>query len=605
MSNVKQFKEGTKLYAVVSNEDLHNNMLFFLNPGPAIIWSLISNTLTYPKKNATILEQILGYKKSETLNLFFNNNIKLIEVSLPQNTYIAIQVYDEEIYQNPQVIFNGSVGLFNQTVISPLFEKDFTAYDDNKISINDTFNNLLNVLSDKATKKETRTLIRFANSNTFRKDFIFKIKWDVIWQIFIILRSQNQSVEYMSKYVTENISSFINLQDVEKYVYKPLHLKTYTPPRLHPKLKFVNCFSEMKGFSNQGNSCFMDSALLAMFMFKTSPFYDNLIVKEFQRPNYGPKGKGIICFNVPFEINGVPINQQQINNLINFDFEKRSLIQKLLRMDYKQIIRGERIMCTTLRIELGRNCRGGGDDFSNQPADPSEMYRRLCNTLEYNPISYNTTTLVSKPDRDLLPDQNTVRVLSKYDQNSPTLPTLSINDQLMKRISWPSSWNETWSEIESELTNPEFKGQGYKYKRNTIYITNADCIVVEINRNMFDEQQPWMPIPGVNNRRLKVDTIMYIESLNETYHLMSVVYPPLFGHFSALLRCDEGWFHYDDSPGRTSFISEHPIEYNEAIKIIEEKGVLLFYYKIPDIDLTQYSQQRIEEVTSYLNKLEL
>jgi len=51
--------------------------------------------------------------------------------------------------------------------------------------------------------------------------------------------------------------------------------------RLPSKLKAsFPLYPAVRGFHNPKNSCFMDSALVGMFAFEGSPFYDNLVTKD-------------------------------------------------------------------------------------------------------------------------------------------------------------------------------------------------------------------------------------------------------------------------------------------------------------------------------------
>jgi len=605
MSKVQEFKAGTKLYSVVSTIDMHQNTMFFLQPGNAIIWSLISNPLTHPKKEVNILDQLLGYVKGQKVDIFFNGSVKLMEASFGVDTKVLFQFVEEETFLDLRVIQANSVALFNHTVISPLFEEKFVVVgSDGKISTSSSFDNLINVLAKVGNQRISKPVIRFANFASVNREALFDVNWEIVWQVFIILMNQGNTIDEMSNMINGSIGSYINLQSRQQYVPPSYgEFQFSPPPKLPPKIEFENCHPEMRGFENQGSSCFMDSTLLAMFMFKTSPFHTNLIVKDFQRPKYGSFGEGTLCFQIPRLVNEVPITQKQINSLIEYDFKKRTEIQELLRLDYKLLTQGKRHMCTTLRIELGRNCRGGGDDFSEQPADPAEMYRRLCNVLEYNPISYNQTTEVAKANETGLPNLMETRMIKFEKFHSPTLPALNVNDPLLEKVSWPSSWVEQWSALEIPLADPTMKE--FVYKKLSIDMVNADCIAVEINRAKFDPVQTWMPVAGVNNKRLQVNMVMFIGGLNEVYHLMGVVYPPFFGHYSALLRCDGGWYHYDDMPGRNSFISQHPLNLEDAREIIETKGVLLFYYKLPEISLTPTSERRIQQISKGMSGLQI
>jgi hypothetical protein len=435
--------------------------------------------------------------------------------------------------------------------------------------------------------------------------FDYTVNWENAWAFFIISKMQGFDVERMkTKFETllkerRTIDSLLTGGAVPGY---------------------DDCFDNIFGPRNPDySSCFMDSTLLAMFAFKNSPFYENMILKPFV---YDPQ-HGTICSD----------------NLAE-DIEIRRVIQKTLREDVQRLMGGERnFNCSLLRRYLGRLCTKNGlnEDLSEGIHDPAELYGRLTNALGYYPITYVETATRATDELG----SNAVSV------NSPELPqvflpSLSSGNPDLKRISWPQSWMGTFENVNS--------GNTLTFRRVSYQIRRSDCIVVHLNRrytygdvireeqkrvqarslpstaastvgnltgafdlmSLFGQSSSIVAPPSnlgvtqeieirpndprltdqrrLNPREIAVEQEFVVEGRGFT--LRSVVFSPNDGHYATYLKCGTRWFLYDDL-NTDLLISRRSVADDIVQEDIETRGVLFFYYP-PFPVVTQAEQQKIQ-----------
>jgi hypothetical protein len=323
------------------------------------------------------------------------------------------------------------------------------------------------------------------------------------------------------------------------------------------------CHDKVKGFRNtSGTSCFLDSVLRSMFHLKNSPFYDGLFKdKQFSYDK--------VCSDDPKK-----------------NEDRKREVQSLMQADIENVMeRGKTDACTKLRSLLGRICRQKGEqDMSKNMHDAVELYMRVMNVLEYNPIVY--TSRKSRSDAEegpFIPDEN----VTKY-----RAPRLGIAVRDSDRIRWPDSWVTTIENLEPITPFDRFI-------KEEISIVSADVMVVSIDRARFAPGGGWSSVQ-LSNKRIAVDRTLRVGvekgsveggseeeqeterregngTKERTYELMSAVYLPYAGHYQAILKCNGVWRVYNDVNVVKSYMINQ-IDDEKADEIIETKAVLLFYY---------------------------
>jgi hypothetical protein len=338
-------------------------------------------------------------------------------------------------------------------------------------------------------------------------------------------------------------------------------------------------YPAVRGFFNPKNSCFMDSALVGMFAFEGSPFYDNLVTKDLVY-----KGEELLCANDAAT-----------------DKSVRLRIQETLRTDVEQLIASKpRHICTNLRKLIGDTCRlkstqpgknlgkRVGTNMGEGIHDPGEFYTRLLGALNYQPMRYETYYEYQvgsewyRISRIIRADTGALRLVA--------------SDEVLRSVKWPQTWDGVESELEkivvdqevlaeleaegvSEQVLVELRRLGSKRdirRRERLSLRKADCFIVSIDRRDYSKAGE----TAVNTRRLEVDHEMKVTldgGEQKTFVLQAVVYPPGAGHYQCLLKSGTTWYDYNDL-STTKAVTAAKIGQAEAVKRINTRGVLLFYF---------------------------
>ena len=349
------------------------------------------------------------------------------------------------------------------------------------------------------------------------------------------LRERIQSGDLHPSQVSSKHAKLPVFGDVERAIR--VHL-----PELAALVEFgpkspLSCHAGVKGFINKAASCFLDSVLMALFAFKGSPFYANLI----EHPILGGDG---VCSEDPGKNAKILIS-----------------LQKELKKDVDHILEGGAKVCGMLRAVLGRDCRlKGEENLSVGTHDVSETYSRLMRAFAYNPIQVEFRR--SRTGQHASDPRTEIR-------DTIMLDPLRVSDPDLTRISWPGPWGPTKMQVENEEGSPDVVS-------SSMSILRADAIVVHLDRRKSLD----LPATVLNDRSVKVDETMLVKFKNGSqreYILSAVVYSPKDGHFAAYLKCGVNWLVYDDLNVGKPF-EENRAETKLVLKQINTRGVLFVYY---------------------------
>jgi hypothetical protein len=605
------------LYIVERKGQISARDKFFLDPGRAILWALLSikdiAPLSVREGNIQVFSTTTRSELATDFRFPLQNEFILVNYYAKEDIDYVVEYFSDDDFIEARDIGFQLVGLYRAVINTPLIAARYVQTIEVNRQLqpdwNPTYENLTRInrqatmmRPDQLPLIET-TMLRFANTNGLVHEFDYTVNWENAWAFFIISKMQGYDVEEMK-------DKFERLFK-ERRTIDSLLTGGAVPG-------YDDCFNNIFGFNNPTmSSCFMDSTLLAMFAFKNSPFYEHMIVKDFM---FDPQ-HGTICSDNPAE-----------------DIELRRVIQKTLREDVQRLMGGEKnFNCSLLRRYLGHLCTKNGlnEDLSVGIHDPAELYGRLTNALGYYPIVYIETATRATDEFG----SNPVSV------NSPELPqvflpSLSSGNPDLQRISWPQSWTGTFENVNS--------GNDLTFRRVSYQIRRSDCIVVHLNRrytygdilleeeqkrinnqglanltgafdlmSLFGQQSSTQQLPVnlgntmsntnvevyvrpndprltdqtlLNPRRIEVEQEFNVDGRG--FILRAVVFSPQNGHYATYLKCGTRWFLYDDL-NTNSLISRRPVADEIVQQTIETRGVLFFYYP-PFPPVTQAEQQKIQ-----------
>lgn len=564
--NYKVLKAGESLYALRPKSQSQNIDKAFQKSGQALLWGL----LTLPN-----IQPISGFDDADTSKTVpgkmhpeyrypNHDEFRLVKIEIKEDTkFLVSRVTDDDI---GIAISMGETLTIAEVDVgeSPIARVSLTEIEDDR----DAIQKVIELYSaadasgyEKIDTRMIRTGVIRAIGYIMEPVVSVGIDWEQVWVQFVKARMKGFSLE-------QTLAHF---------------QKILTGPEAHffiaamSKPGFEDCADSIKGLYNStGNSCFMDSTLMAMFAFKDSPFYENLLSKPF---------------------NGDPTGDLVCREDLEADTNLRRQIQDVLKEDVQKLLTGRNQNCSFLRKLLGRDCRKFDyeQDLSVGYQDPFELYTRLMSVLAYKPITY--TEINYRAD-----DQNDTNLdVTDRSNDHISLPTLYASNETMTSISWPESWNTGTYEYIQDLTERP-------YRKTEIAIERADCIVVNVSRILMGRPGGNLPEDlstlfdadstsesssesvsrdspkfdsnrdqtAVDGRFIRVETEFDIGGT--IYTLKSVVYSPTNGHYATLLRCGENWYTYDDLNVNT-YISENIIDTRRAMYLISTRGVILFYYK--------------------------
>lgn len=622
-------RAGSQLYIVERKGQISARDRFFLEPGRAILWGLLTIKDIAPisvrganiKTFSTTMKSIIA----DEFRFPMQNEFVLVNYVADEDIEYVKEYLSDEDFINAKDYGDQLTGLYRATTRTPLVAARYIQTLDFGGMLqpdwNPTYANMTGIISQAARMPADQlplietTMLRFSDTSGLNHSFDYSINWTNAWAFFIIGKMQGSDLNRLK----QRFESMLSSKETADSLLTGGAIPGYD-----------DCFDNMVGPKNLSSSCFMDATLLAMFAFKNSPFYENMIQKEFQYD----AAHGTIC-----------------SDNIAQDLEIRRLIQSTLREDINRLMGGERnFNCSLLRRYLGRLCTKGGlnEDLSVGQHDPAELYGRLTNALGYYPITYVETA--SRATDEI--GSNAI-VSTSIELPQVFLPSLSTGNPDLTEISWPTSWLGTYENVMS--------GDARTFRRVGYEIRRSDCIVVHLNRRytqgdilMMEAQEaaelappigsidsvttgvdlmslfglpssteksvPNVPTPMsslfdpnykfevrprrpdlqdqnlLNPRRLKVEQEFNVDGRG--FVLRAVVFSPFDGHYATYLKCGTRWFLYDDMNVQY-LISQKPVADAVVQDTIETRGVLFFYYP-PFPQVSQAQQQRIQQAVGSL-----
>lgn len=299
---------------------------------------------------------------------------------------------------------------------------------------------------------------------------------------------------------------------------------------------YLKCHKNVKGPSNPGDSCFFDSALICMFLFRESPFYKNMIEKDIDNFN------NLTC-----------------SSDSNIDRDIKIKIQQSLRQMYNaNMIQGSNKNCTDLRKLIGTECVKNEKDlkFGTGMHEPLEFYQRILDLFDYKPVTislyrYESDSPDSYSDYDLTSKQEMINWIGIGSVSNPFFNKIDINEEFSHKVA------------HNDIRNV--------YIHEVTEIHSADAVIYSIDRRNYERGDT-----SADTRRIGWESEVVLNG--KIFKLHGVVLTVTSGgHYIALVKCDNKWLLYNDLR-TTSVLETNVIEDRKAKEMISTQGVLFFYY---------------------------
>ena len=325
--------------------------------------------------------------------------------------------------------------------------------------------------------------------------------------------------------------------------------------------KQLDSVCDIKGLEWVGNSCYLDSTILALF-FVPSRFTDRILNTELQINNFKTM---FICGNNPQE-----------------DLKNRKLVQKELKRLVNHIRGDDQVkQCSNLR-QTFKNCPNIENYFDSETKDAGEflayilnIFQDITNTSHTKTMIYGTNSTVKNPSIEKLFHTRTIE-----DRNSSVIQHISSDELVELQQSGKKKEIKEFIQTKEDnypnfldnenLYKPYNGGKAYKRRIQVNSIIDTPFIVFDVKR------------VNLNNEFIKSE-ILPNEDIQlpngKEYKLQSIV---LFnnGHYTCMFKHTGIWYEYNDLNDSNKLIKKIPIHNNKLTPSLNpNKNGTQYYYK--------------------------
>jgi ubiquitin C-terminal hydrolase len=298
--------------------------------------------------------------------------------------------------------------------------------------------------------------------------------------------------------------------------------------------KSDNSFCSIKGLRNIGESCYLDSALLALFV-TPDDFVDDFILNTELKMRDGPR------FDCAPDDNDTFVNKQ-------LDLNNRQAVQIQLR-DMANSIRGLGNIknCNYLRHAL-KNCPNEEEYHRSGEKDAGEFLGYILSMFDTNVAHKQTITHVTNDSGDV--PENLIKVNSVDDIRSSVVQFVDSHKLLSLNQEIPYYISKFLSSISDDKLdkNNRYNYRGIKYNRRIAKETlvSTPYLIFNIQReNVFSETLRTQIIPS---ETLTIN--------NGNRFKLSAVVVHNYGHYMAYFKCSN-WYFYDDIDIKPKLIGDY------------------------------------------------
>ena len=306
--------------------------------------------------------------------------------------------------------------------------------------------------------------------------------------------------------------------------------------------------SNIRGLKWRGNSCYLDSTLVAFFS-NPCRFTDNILTMNLSENRFSSSDKGLY----------------PCGRTYNEDLENRQMVQNQLNIIVQSIRGYGNIVeyCFNLR-ETFKQCPNTENYYNNEIKDAGEFLGYLLslfpvNTAVKRRITYATNDMsIEPPERSLIKTSDILDKESSIIQPIDSFTLLSLRGQTSGLNSFIKQKEDTYpNELTAEnLFYPKQDGIGYKRRITYETLERAPYIVFSLKRiNLFTDfiNTQIIPEPIIN---LPSGDVFFLSAI--------VIFEGL--HYTCTFVCNDIWYYYNDLNSRNYGIKKIGT-YNDMLKI--------------------------------------
>ena len=332
------------------------------------------------------------------------------------------------------------------------------------------------------------------------------------------------------------------------YYNKKTGISTWEFPGPKKESKNGPTCSNIRGLKWKGNSCYLDSTLVALFS-NPSSFTNNILTMDLTKNRIAPSQTGLYpCGNTYEE-----------------DLRNRQMVQNQLNL-IAQSIRGSGNIveyCFNLRETL-KKCPDPENYYDNAMKDAGEFLGYILslfpvNTAVKRRITYATNDMsYNPPHRSLIKTSDILDKNSSIIQQIDSFSLLSLKNNTSGLSNFIEQKEDTYpEELTSEnLFFPENSIDSYKRRITYETLEDAPYVVFSVKRvNAFTD---------FINTQIIPEPIITLPSEKTFFLSAIVIFEGL--HYTCAFVCEDTWYYYNDMNSQNYGI--HRIgTYNDMLKI--------------------------------------
>ena len=384
-------------------------------------------------------------------------------------------------------------------------------------------------------------------------------------KLYSKIKNSDALKSWISLYPYIKINSFLEeSKQKKKSSVKESSVSDSFTEEPHPKKKHI---CKVLGLNYNGNSCYMDSALICIFGVPNKVITDGILTKDLDTLKDGRK------------------LWSQCSKDINKDIGARKNIQKAL-VDISDSMRGSGKVkyCSNLRSML-KYCSVSQKFHETGTQDSGEFLTYLFNMFQVD-VARTLRMTYGGNNLDNMEDMKAVTAVT--DNNSS--PIIDIE---ATRLVEAEKYTDITSFIEKsdlsvldeeniwvpDSSNPDIF---YIIKRETYAMISSPYIVFNLTRKYGEPVYKKGKFSGMKTTNIwkKVSAPEKFVLGDNELNLTGIVVHTGGAHYVANFKCEGEWYWYDDSPGKSSHTIKHVGSYEQMLKTSPNPlshGTLFFY----------------------------
>lgn len=339
---------------------------------------------------------------------------------------------------------------------------------------------------------------------------------------------------------------------------------------------------DITGLNYTGNSCYMDSALMATFAIPNKVIQENILEKNLNSLKTQRKRRWSSC-----------------SDDIDTDIKRRQDIQKILN-EITNSIRGvdnvKKVKnCSRLR-QVIRNCPGSQPFHGTDTQDSGEFLAYLFNVFQVD-VAKTVRKTYGSNDVGNKPVWTLVRTV-KDDNSSPIVDVSAVRLQEINKgydiTKFTKQKQDSYLD-ENNVWTPDHDDPNISYnRRKEIFkILESPIVIFNLTRT-YGEMKFRKPktkdeklsgkgsFAGITQKNVwkKISAPETMVLHNRELSLSAIVVHTGGAHYVANFKCDGQWYWFDDNPGSSKYEIRHIGSYENMLKTSPRPlthGTLFFY----------------------------